>query len=157
MGPARLRAFRIGAGHHPVFQGEGARRNGARWNSPGRAAIYCGGSFAIAMLERLVYSAIGTVPEGDRYVVALVPEELIETLDEAAVPDWRQAGSRSARDAGDRWLARGTSAALSIPSAVTGIDRNLLLNPAHPQFGQITVGPELPVAWDRRLFGRPTI
>lgn len=157
MGSPRLKAYRIGAGEHPVFQGEGARRNGARWNSPGRPVIYCGHSFAIAMLERLVYSAIGTVPTSDRYVVALVPEDLIEALDESTIPGWRQAGSRSARDAGDRWLARGSSAALSVPSAVTGIDRNLLLNPAHPQFGQITVGEELPVAWDRRLFGRPTI
>ena len=155
MGPAGLKAFRIGSGRHPVFQGEGARLHGARWNSAGRAVIYCGGSFALAMLERLVYSAIGAVPTGDRYVELEVPDGSIEILDEAAVPGWREDGSAAARAVGDRWLSDGRSAALSVPSAVTVVDRNLLLNPAHPDFARIRVGAEQPVAWDRRLFARP--
>ena len=155
MGPAGLKAYRIGSGRHPVFQGEGARLHGARWNSAGRAVIYCGGSFAIAMLERLVYSAIGTVPADDRYVAVAVPDGSIENLDETILPGWRDDGSAVARAAGDRWLAEARSLALSVPSAVTVVDRNLLVNPAHPDFGRIAVGPERPVAWDRRLFGRP--
>ena len=44
--------------------------------------------------------------------------------------------------------------ALLVPSVVTKIDRNLVLNQDHPGFGQIDVGPEQAVAWDRRLFLR---
>ena len=52
-----MRAYWITARRHPPFSGEGARLFGGRWNSPGRVAIYCGDSFALAMLERLVHSA----------------------------------------------------------------------------------------------------
>ena len=45
-------------------------------------------------------------------------------------------------------------AALLVPSVVTRIDRNLVLNQDHPNFGEIDVGPEHAVVWDRRLFLR---
>jgi RES domain-containing protein len=154
MGPARVRVFRIGSGLHPVFDGEGVRRHGGRWNSAGRAVIYCGASFAIAMLERLVYAAIGTVPAGDRWVEADLPDTFAAHLDEADLPGWKAPESAPARTFGDRWLAEGRSVALIVPSAVTLIDRNVVINPVHRDYPQIIPGPERPVAWDGRLFQR---
>jgi RES domain-containing protein len=154
MGPAGLKLYRIGSGRHAVFQGEGARLHGGRWNSPGRPVVYGGASFAIAMLERLVYAAIGKVPRDDRWVEAEVPDDLVEVLDETVLPGWDGADSAAARAYGDRWLDEARSAALLVPSVVTRIDRNLVVNPFHPGAARITVGAERPVRWDHRLFGR---
>lgn len=38
----------------PGLSGEGTKRNGGRWNSPGRPAVYCASSLALAALEVFV-------------------------------------------------------------------------------------------------------
>lgn len=151
-----MRAFRIGSGLHPVYDGTGAETHGGRWNSPGRRVIYAGESFAIAMLERLVYTAIGRIPANDRFVVIAMEETLvsIETVDPATLPGWDDPGNWVSRRFGDQWYDEGRSAALIVPSAVTRIDRNVVLNPMHADFGKIRVSVEEPVSWDARRFAR---
>jgi RES domain-containing protein len=83
-----------------------------------------------------------------------VPDELVEVFDEAENPGWQSPASEAARQFGSRWWGERRSVALLVPSAVTGIDRNLVLNADHPEFGQIIAGLEQPVVWDRRLFIR---
>ena len=149
-----MRAFRIGSSRHPVFDGTGAALYPGRWNEAGQAVIYCGGSFAIAMLERLCYTALGRVPTGDRFVEADVPDSAVEAFDPDAHPGWDEPDSLAARRFGSDWWRQRRSAALLVPSAVTKIDFNLVINPEHPEFAQVAVGDERPVQWDRRLFVR---
>jgi RES domain-containing protein len=149
-----MRVYRIGSGKHPVFDGAGASLRAGRWNEANQRAIYCGASFAIAMLERLCYTALGRVPSDDRFVEADVPDALIEIFEPAAHAGWDEPGSPLARQFGSRWHRERRSAALLVPSAVTKIDRNLVINQDHPDFIQVTVSQERPVAWDRRLFVR---
>jgi RES domain-containing protein len=149
-----VRAYRIGSGTHPIFDGTGASLYPGRWNAPRQRVIYCGGSFAIAMLERLCYSALGRIPSRDRSVEVDVPDALIEVFDEAAHPGWEAPDHAVARTFGRRWWQERRSVALLVPSVVTKIDRNLVLNQDHPDFGQIDAGPEQAVVWDRRLFLR---
>jgi RES domain-containing protein len=40
-----------------------------------------------------------------------------------------------------------------VPSVVARFDRNVLINPAHPEFRHIAATLHEPVFWDRRLFG----
>ena len=55
---------------------------------------------------------------------------------------------------GRDWLESLRSALLVVPSVVTGgRDANVVVNPDHPDAALISVGPESPVALDRRLFG----
>lgn len=149
-----MRAFRIGSTLPPVFSGDGAALYPGRWNEAGQPAVYCGASFGIAMLERLCYTALGRVPAGDRYVEVTVPDDVVEVFDPAVHPGWREADSAVARAFGAAWIRERRSAALLVPSAVTGIDLNLVINTNHPDAGRITVGPETPVTWDKRLFSR---
>jgi RES domain-containing protein len=149
-----LNAFRIGGAGHPIFDGAGAEPNGGRWNSPGRRFIYAGGSFAITMLERLVYTGIGRTPAADRFLEIDIPDHLIEMLDPATLPGWADAGRAVSIAYGDRWYDAQRSAALLIPSAVTKIDSNIAINQRHPDFGRITASAEQPVVWDPRLFRR---
>jgi RES domain-containing protein len=146
-----LRAFRIGDRRWPLFDGTGAARFGGRWNSPGMAAIYASTSFACAMLERLAQTGTGRIPKDQVAVVIDIPDAL--TIEHApfdhAIPPLPLNDSRAF---GDRWLIEQRSIVLTVPSAVSPYDRNLLINPAHPDCGRISCSePEL-VVWDRRLF-----
>jgi RES domain-containing protein len=149
-----MMAYRIGSGVHPVFDGTGASLHPGRWNAPRQRVVYCGASYAIAMLERLCYAALGRLPSGDRYVDVDVPDDSIEVFDEAAHPGWDVSGSAVARVFGSVWWRERRSVALLVPSVVTKIDRNLVLNQDHPDFARLGVGSEKPVQWDQRLFLR---
>jgi RES domain-containing protein len=41
---------------------------------------------------------------------------------------------------------------LLVPSFVARLERNVVINPAHPNTARIEVGAPQPVLWDRRLF-----
>jgi RES domain-containing protein len=149
-----MKAYRIGSGGHPVFDGTGAALFGGRWNAVNQRVIYAGSSFAIAMLERLCYTALGRVPIGDRFIEIDIPDSMIEVLDERSHPGWDEAGSEVAVALGSAWWRAGRCAVLSVPSALTRIDRNLVINQDHPNVPRIVVGAEQPVRWDPRLFRR---
>lgn len=52
---------------------------------------------------------------------------------------------------GNHWLDEAKGLALRVPSAVIPEEHNYLLNPAHPNFDQIEIGPAEPFAFDSRL------
>ena len=56
---------------------------------------------------------------------------------------------------GRTWYGEGRSALLFVPSVVARMERNIIINTRHADFEGLTVGPETPVWWDRRLFRRP--
>jgi RES domain-containing protein len=149
-----MKAYRIGSGAYPVFDGSGAAVNGGRWNAPNQRVVYAGASFAIAMLERLCYAALGRVPAGDRFVEIEIPDSMVEAFDERSLPGWDTAGSEVAARFGSAWWRERRSVVLSVPSVVTRIDRNLVINEEHPDLHRIVVGPEQALHWDPRLFRR---
>lgn len=135
---------------------EGARRYGGRWNRKGTEALYAAESVALAALELLVHLQAPQLL--DHYVLCRfqVPDHAIERLPEAALPEeWRQDPAPPAtRALGDAWLASGKNLALSLPSTVIPMERNLLINPRHPDFPTLrkTLACE-PFAFDPRLAG----
>lgn len=151
-----LRLWRIVTGPHPVWSGEGARLFGQRWNPPGLPAIYTGTSFAVCLLEVLVHANRKTPPSAARFVEAIVPDDVSrEVLDPASLPGWDDPHDTSvARAFGRAWIEEGRSALLLVPSVVTaGRDTNAVVNPYHADAKRISVGPEMAVILDRRLFG----
>jgi len=152
--PEPRRAWRIADRRHNLFDGGGARLLGGRWNSPGRAVIYAAQSYAGALLEILVHAAIGRVPETMAWIEILIPYTVgAETIALDALPRWDAEDQRASRGFGDAWLTSGRSAVLLVPSLVTGgVEQNVLINPAHPDFAAITASRPAAVRWDRRLF-----
>jgi len=151
-----LRLWRIATGAHPVWSGEGARLFGQRWNPPGLRAIYAGTSFAVCLVEILVHANRRSPPSAARFVEAVAPDDLSrETFVPAAHPGWDDLDDVSVAQAfGRDWIQTRRSALLIVPSVVTaGRDRNFVVNPEHPDAARISIGPETPVALDRRLFG----
>lgn len=127
-----------------AFSGEGARRAGGRFNSPGTAVIYTASSLALAELEILVN--LPTPRLLGSYVAfrVSIPDEHVETLDPADLPEnWRaDPAPRAVKTVGDRWVRAGRSLVLAVPSAVVPAERNYLLNPRPAAFEALTIdGP----------------
>lgn len=148
------KAVRIASSRHPIFDGAGAARFGARWNSPGRRILYTADSFAGAMLERLVHLRINRTPASESWVECLIREHVsIEILNLKAVPGWDQEDPRAAREYGDQWFDEKRSLVLAVPSVVTrGRSFNLLINQEHREFHELKPTRPQPVRWDERLF-----
>lgn len=146
-------AFRIADRRFPIFDGTGARLIGGRWNSPGRPVIYAAETFAGALLEVLVHANLGRVPKTQAMVKIVIPDTLrVETLSGDALPGWEAEDQSASRAFGDQWLMERRSAVLLVPSMVTrGHERNILINPEHPEFRRIQAGEPQEIAWDNRL------
>jgi RES domain-containing protein len=150
-----VRAWRITKAKHAAmaFSGSGAKAFGGRWNSPGIPAVYCAASTSLAILEMLVHLEASELMR--RYVSFEVTfdESLVTAIDIAALPkNWRKSPiPTSVQAVGDQWLADAPSAILQVPSAIVPNEWNYLLNPAHPDFAKIALGPKHPLNFDPRL------
>jgi len=148
-----MRLWRIAGAHHPVWNGEGARSHGGRWNPPGLPAIYAGTSYAIAALEILVHANTGALPQNLRYVEATLPDGAgIDRAEAGQIPGWNSPDLSAAQAYGATWLQARQALVLLVPSVVTrGLDWNAVINPAHPAFANIRVTTEARAIWDDRL------
>ena len=111
--------------------------------------VYACSSIALAALEILVHAHDRRVLNGRFSLFRIqIPPELV------AVPqiphDLREL--QQTRALGDRWIQEGTHAVLQVPSIITG-EPNYLLNPHHPDFAKIEVGPPQVFRFDERLIG----
>ena len=136
-----------------AFTGEGARLAGGRWNSPGRAIVYVAGSASLAMLEMLVHLGRQEMLRAYLLFEVTFDETLLATIEPEDLPTtWRVFPSPAAvQQIGDAWAAQAASAVLRVPSAVMPTEWNYLLNPAHPDFVKITIGPAQPLKFDPGL------
>lgn len=115
--------------------------------------VYAAASFAGAMLERLAQTGISALPAFTTSIVISIPKgTAIEVVEEADVPGWDASDMRAGQAFGDRWLSERRTAVLTVPSIVARLERNVLINPDHPDFKAITATEPTPVIWDARLF-----
>jgi RES domain-containing protein len=136
-----------------AFDGEGARRAGGRFNSPGSPVIYTSESLALAQLEILVNLPTDRLLADYVAFRADLPDGRVATLDREELPEsWREAPApRSVRRVGDRWLESGRSLALRVPSAVVPAESNVLINPRHPAFEEVEIHGPVDPEIDERL------
>ena len=144
------RVYRVCRAIHARLDGEGAKRVGGRWNSPGHAVVYMAGSISLAVLENLVHMSKEDFPVGFVSVSALIPDELSILTEDDVMKDLSDAGSK---EVGDYWLRSLTSAVLRVRSVVILGEFNFLLNPRHREFPRIVAESAIPFAFDERLFG----
>ena len=151
-----IRAYRIlktSLAQH-AFDGEGARLYGGRWNSKGRAVVYCAESLSLATLEILVHLEDRVSLENLFSFIAVdIPDECVEVLPLSDLPlTWNsEAMSSASRQVGDEWVAEGRTVALKVPSAIIPNEWNYLLNPAHPDFSKLAFGFLQSFSMDPRL------
>jgi RES domain-containing protein len=142
-----------------AFDGEGARLYGGRWTSVGRRAVYTSSSVALATLEILVHLGLANrsiVVNSYLFYRVGIPESLVFVVDPNALPrNWAAPIASSQLSViGDAWLEAREKPVLRMPSAVVPSEPNFLLNPDHPAFSRISIGPGQPYAFDSRLLDR---
>lgn len=141
-----------------AFDGEGARLYGGRWTSVGRRAVYTSSSVALATLEILVHLGLANrsvVVNSYVFYRVDIPERLVVEVDPDDLPsNWAAPIAPAELSViGDAWLDARAKPVLRVPSAVVFSEPNLILNPEHPQFSRLSIGPEQPYAFDSRLLG----
>ena len=142
-----IRAWRICREAFADLSGEGARKYGGRWNSPGRPVVYLAEHPALAALEVLVHLDLTASLLPDDYVLLRVelPDEPPGHV--AAVPD-------DPRAAGDRWLRDAATAVLRVPSVIIPTTTNILLNPLYTNAAATRITDKEPFVFDERLLRR---
>ncbi|MGR3570978.1 RES family NAD+ phosphorylase [Brevirhabdus sp.] len=153
--PHPMSVWRIGDpdGRFAIWDDGGARLYSGRWHRAGDPVIYTSEHYATAMLEKLAHFG-GLLPANQHALRCEIPAGVsYEVFAEHQAPDWRAADSPGASDFGHDWAASARSALLLVPSAIAPVERNVIVNTAHPDFASIRPGLETPVHWDARLFG----
>ncbi len=152
-----MRVYRFVSTRFPdALSCEGARRSGGRWNSKGVAVLYCATSESLALLELRVHSP-HPYPRTRLKFVIEVPDDAVTPIGFDSLPrgwDKLPPGPASKR-LGDGWVASRSSLGLLIPSVVAVDERNLILNPDHPRFGEVRVASKSRVKMDSRLYSVP--
>ncbi len=141
-----------------AFDGEGARRYGGRWNSPGTPMVYASESRALAALELLVHVPANLLSQPFRFFRIDIPPRFIRSLTPGPSPHaplpsgWNAPLISPATQAlGDEWIASGRSVVLRVPSAVIPEENNYLINPAHPDFKKLAIAEPEPFSFDPRI------
>lgn len=134
-------------------QGLGSTFFDGRWHTrTGRQIVYTSSSRALCQLEKRVHT--GGLAVKDQVLMRLdLPADavLLDVSDLGLEPNWANDIALT-RSLGDEWLRRGTSLGIWVPSFVEPLERNLLLNPMHPQYARIELSVERsPFEFDARL------
>jgi RES domain-containing protein len=136
--------------------GKGAELTGGRWNRKGTPLLYASVSAALACLETLVHlGGSDPLPLNRHLVEITVPRALWDarTRFEATRQmgwDAEPAGLVSL-DWGTRWAQSLEALVAEVPSIVVPEESNVLLNPRHPDVGQLVARKVRRWAYDARL------
>ncbi len=133
---------------HADLSGAGGLHGSGRWHSEGRPVVYLAENPALCLLEVRVNLDLprDLIPEDYELLQVLAPDAL--PMPECPL----SAHDPYARAYGDAWLAERRSALLRVPSAVAPKSFNVLLNPQHPEAGEVKLVSATPFAFDARLF-----
>jgi len=151
---ANLVAYRLGdpRGLHPIYDDEGSALFPGRWNSAGVRVIYAAEHYSTALLETLVHLNF-ILPRAMHWIGISIPAGTsYEIFPVHAHPGWDSPSEQMCKTYGDGWIASGRSALLFVPSIPARLDRNVLINRAHPDAKRFSHSRPEPVPWDRRLF-----
>jgi RES domain-containing protein len=142
-------AFRFSSPKYDVRKPGGAP---GRWNLEGKAVIYTAENRSLAKLEVL---AGGSPRMSQRLTRFEIPKLIMEKAERVAV---LPATSRESREIGQRWMERGATAVLVVPSAIMPPEVNLILNPKHSDFMNIaSVTESEEFRFDQRLAWTPAV
>jgi RES domain-containing protein len=137
------------------LRGWGGELADGRWHTRGRPVVYCAASAALAVLEVRVHLDLPLDLLPDDYVLMRIapPDDLaVRTIRPSDLPTGWRLREDLCRAIGDAWFEEGSTALLSVPSAIVEVEGNILLNPRHPEARYVTVAEVTPFGWDERLF-----
>lgn len=137
-----------------AWTGYGAKEAGGRWNSVGIPMVYVSETASLTMLETLVHLHAAQILEYFTLLRIDVPVDQIQIADMDELPDnWADEDAPpELAEYGDAWCFSKDSIALRVPSALSPVEYNYLLNPELPDFYDIIQKAEvIPFRFDSRL------
>ena len=137
-----------------ALSGNGARRFGGRWNSPGVPMIYSSTSLALAAIELFVHLEPNQQPDDLVAIVATLPKgESARRLEPSKLPrGWWKDDFAPLRAIGDKWIREKSALAIEVPSAALRMEWNVLVNPLHPAIAEIKIEKPQAFHFDARMF-----
>jgi RES domain-containing protein len=132
----------VGTARHPAdsLSGNATRMAGGRWTSRGIAAVYCSEHISLAALEVLAHLNSANLPLRRFVIQVTIPDDMWAGRELLLQPpdDWTIASfSTECRGIGDTWVKMQRSALLEVPSVTVPEEKNVLLNPRHPDAAKI--------------------
>lgn len=134
--------------------GYGSSLASGRWHRKGALqVVYAGASRALCQLEKRVHCN-GAPPKNQALMRLELPAQAsILQVDDLGLPAHWRTDEAATQALGMAWLAPMSSLGLWVPSFVEPAESNLMLNPAHPQYGAIQLSIERqPFEFDPRIF-----
>lgn len=125
--------------------GEGARRYGGRWNTPGQPMVYAASDAALAVLEVRVHLDLPPDLLPDDFTLLTIDLRDLPTEAVAELP-------ADPAGFGDSWLREQRTPVLRVPSAIIPESTNVLFNPDHPMSAQAHIVGRRQFVFDRRLW-----
>jgi RES domain-containing protein len=147
--------YRIGdpEGNYPIYDATGSTISPGRWNTSNAPCIYASEHYSTAILEKLAHGN-GHLPPNQHSVTITVPTGMsYEMVTRDSLPGWDYREPSVSKEFGKVWLREKRSLILIVPSYVARVERNMVINPLHPEFQKIDHTLPEPVWWDDRLFG----
>lgn len=139
--------------------GEGAKRSGGRWNSPGTPLVYTSTTRALACLETIVHigGSAAALPL-NRYLVQIdVPMTLwrkAAALERGDLVGWDALpASKTSIDWGSAWARSKEQLLLVVPSVVVPDEMNVLINPLHADVAKLRASKVRRWLYDPRALG----
>ena len=138
------------------LSGKGAENSGGRWNRKGTAMVYASSSRALACLETVVHLG-GSVPLPlNRYLMhVLLPISLWNArtiFRNADHVGWdAEPAGKVSIDWGTEWSKGKTALLAEVPSVIVHEERNILINPSHPDAGKLKASKVRKWTYDFRL------
>lgn len=115
---------------------------------------YTSEALSLAALELFVHLEVALLPEDLVAVEVLVPDGVVaeELPVERLPPGWGgPVPPPELHRLGREWVASRRSLLLRVPSVLVPREWNVLVNPAHPDVGRLTVVPPRPFRFDARM------
>ncbi len=151
-----MEVFRLSrAKYADQLSGYGAALKGARWNSRGVEMIYTAENRSLAMAEVLVHLSLAMLPNDFMMLTIYIPDELeVFNLPVSQLSaGWNSfPHKRITQELGDLFIHEKQYAVMRVPSVVTKGDFNLLINPAHRLFKEISIVQSVSFPFDQRIF-----
>lgn len=119
---------------------------------------YASEALSLAALELYVHLSSPLLPADLVAVEVRVPDGLsLEEWPASRLPaGWDAQTPPVAMQAlGADWVHAGRSLLLRVPSVIVPQEWNVLINPAHPEFGRLQVQPPVPFQFDPRMTKAP--
>jgi RES domain-containing protein len=125
------------------LSGGGAKKTGGRWNGKGKALVYASSSIALATLETLAHLGDDIALRNAFLVRIDVPAPVWNRREQMAPqdldPTWlAEPAGMTTIEFGNAWIAAASAALLEVPSVIVPEERNVLINPAHPDAKRIS-------------------